>query len=187
MKTVAGEGKKSEILGGPAEEGESGEGARRRAQILDAPTKILNTPHRHNTTHTQHNAGILHRVVFGKGGSLAGRSMAQKSRHEQQSVPKSSPIAQGFLVSRMVLKGLGTKRFDQKKDQEAVWAKSGQKNQKTWKNKEKTTFSLSPKTKNNVITKIEKNPQNQKKNGKISLLTPSRPKKIQKQNQKIES
>ena len=32
--------------------------------------------------------------------------MEQKSRHEQQIVPKSSPIGQGFLGSRMVLKGL---------------------------------------------------------------------------------
>ena len=41
--------------------------------------------------------------------------MVQKTRHEQQVVPKSSPIGQGFFGSRMVRKGLGTKRFDQKK------------------------------------------------------------------------
>ena len=46
MKTLVGEGMKSENLGGPAE-------VRLRVcgQILDAPTKILNTTH----THTSHN------------------------------------------------------------------------------------------------------------------------------------
>ena len=69
LKIVAGEGKKSEILGGPAEgrsggRGSGGGGRRtvgRSAQILDAPTKILNThptdtPHNtHHTPYTQHN------------------------------------------------------------------------------------------------------------------------------------
>ena len=81
--------------GGPAE------GSRGSAQILDAPAKMLNT--HHNTTRhtTQHN-----------GGSLAGRSMVQKTRHEQQIVLKSG---QGFLGSRMVRKGLGTERFVKKR------------------------------------------------------------------------
>ena len=81
--------------GGPAD-GEPGS-----AQILDAPTKILNThaPTHHTTTTTHHTTqrGIPHRMVLGKKGSLAVRSMAQKSRHEQQIVPKSSSIGQGFL------------------------------------------------------------------------------------------
>ena len=50
MKIVAGEGKKNEILGGPAEGGPVEGGVGGSTQILDAPTKILNT--HHNTTHT---------------------------------------------------------------------------------------------------------------------------------------
>ena len=37
------------------------------------------------------------------------RSMAQKTKHEQQIVPKSSPIGQRFLGPRMVCKGFGPK------------------------------------------------------------------------------
>ena len=174
-----GEGKKKrEILGGPVEGGpaeggpaegvESGEGSgggsQESAQILDAPTKNLNT-HRTDTPHhnaTQHNTPLTlttHRVVLGKGGSLAGKSMAQKTRHEQQIVPKTR-----FLVSRMVRIGLGTKRFDQKGGQKAVWANSGvgqkwcgpnvvRKTKKTWK-KEILKMSLSPSPK---TQKKEKN------------------------------
>ena len=61
------------------------------------------------------------------GPAEVGRSKAQKTRHEQQIVPKSSPIGQGFLGSRMVRQGFGPKRFDQKKwsGPKVVWAKSG--------------------------------------------------------------
>ena len=48
----AGEGKKGEMLGGPAE------GSRGSAQILDAHENFEHTPHRHTTPH---------RVVLGKG------------------------------------------------------------------------------------------------------------------------
>ena len=69
--------------------------------------------------------------------------MAQKTRHEQQIVPNSSPIGQGFLGSRMVRTGLGTTQFDQKKlsgprgglGPKVVRAKSSQKNKKHGKNK----------------------------------------------------
>ena len=67
-----------------------------------------------NFEHTPHTTGDPAQGGLGRGGSLAGRSMAQKTRHEQQSVPKSSPIGHGFLGSRMVRKGLGTKRFEKK-------------------------------------------------------------------------
>ena len=124
-------GRKSENCGGRGKKernfGRSGGGGvRGSAQILDAPTKILNTHRTHHNT-TQHNTTQQQRripckVVLGKGGSLTGKSMAQKSRHVQQIVPKSSPVGQGFLGSRMVLKGLGTKRFDQKKKRAKRWS-----------------------------------------------------------------
>ena len=66
---------------------------------------------------------------------------------------EARPIGQGFLGSKMVRKGLGTKRFDPKKGQEAVSAKSGagQKWSEKTKNMEKQirkkTLSPSPKTK----------------------------------------
>ena len=113
MNIVAGEGKKEQNLGGPAEgelgEEESGEVVPRRGvgestQILDAPTKMLNThrtdtPQHNNTTTTHHTTQLEDPAQggFGQGGSLAGRSMAQKTRHEQQIVPKSSPVGEGFF------------------------------------------------------------------------------------------
>ena len=99
--------------------------------------------------------------------------MAQKTRHEQQIVPKSSPIGQGFLGSRMVRKFLGTKRFVRKKScQEAVWAKSGMdqkwcgpkvvRNPSPLPPKKKKPFSFTqPRTKN-VKTKKEKIPKSKK-------------------------
>ena len=118
----AGEGnKKGEILDGPAEgresreRGSGGGGVRGSAQILDARHT---TPH-HTTTqqqrHTTQHTGDPTQGGLGQERSLAGRSMAQKTRHEQQIVPKSSLIGQGILGSRMIRKGLGTKRFVQKK------------------------------------------------------------------------
>ena len=59
------------------------------AQILDASMKILNT--QHNTTGYSSQGGL------GQGGSRAGRSMAQKTKHEQQIVPKKSSIGQCFF------------------------------------------------------------------------------------------
>ena len=133
---VVGEGKKSENLGGPAEEGPA-EGRVRRgrgsAQILDAPTKILithstDTPHhtttqRNATTTTQHTTQrwVPHREVLGReggGGSCgevlggAGRSMAQKQDMSNK-FRRAAPLAKVFWGQ--VRKGLGTKRFDQKK------------------------------------------------------------------------
>ena len=62
--------------------------------------------------------------------------MAQKSRHEQQIVPKSSP------GSRMVLKGLGTKLFDENKEPRGGLGKSGvgRKWSEKTQNMEKTIF-----------------------------------------------
>ena len=180
MKIVAGEGKKR----APAE-GESGGSA----QIVDAPTKILNT---HRTDTPQHNTtGDPAQGGLGQGGgslarrSLARRSMTPKSRHEQQILPKSSPIGQGFSRSRMALKGLGTKRFDQKKGPRGGL---GQEWSEKPKNMEKQIKNLSPNPEQkHEKSNIEKNPQNQK-NGttKISLLLPPRPKN-QKINNKIKN
>ena len=86
---MAGDGKKSEILGGPAE-GVLRRGVGESAQILDAPTKILNT-HRTDTPHhntTQHNNNDTPHNTredpaqggLGQGWSRAGRSMAQKNK-----------------------------------------------------------------------------------------------------------
>ena len=100
-KIVAGEGKKERNFGrsggGGSRRGRRRESVGGARQILDAPAKILNT-HRtdtpqHNTT--QHNT--THRVVLGKEGPSQGSPWSPKTRHEQQIVPKSSPIGQGFL------------------------------------------------------------------------------------------
>ena len=119
--------------GGGVGGGDSGQHPKfgRTQKILN--THRTDTPHHttphHNTTQqrhtTQHNGGSRTGWSWA-GGPVHGGSMAQKTRPEQQIVPKSSPIGQGFLGSRMVRKGLGTKRFDQKKkEQKAVWANSG--------------------------------------------------------------
>ena len=69
-----GERKKCEILGGPAE---GGSGGGERSQIMDAPTKILNTQHNnnnnnndtpHNTTGDPAQGGLGQRVVFRREG-----------------------------------------------------------------------------------------------------------------------
>ena len=53
------------------------------------------TPQQRHTAPTHHNTqGIPHKVVLGKAGSFAVHG--QKTRHEQQIVPKSSSIGQGF-------------------------------------------------------------------------------------------
>ena len=90
---------------------------------MDAPTKILNT-HRTDTPHhntTQHNTttttqrGIPHRVVLGKGGPSQGGPWPKKQDMSNKLSRRAAPLAKVFLGSRMVRKGLGTKRFDQKK------------------------------------------------------------------------
>ena len=63
----------------------AGEGVRESAQILDEPTKILNTHHNTTQQHNNDSTGL------GQGGSIAGWSMVPKTRHEQQIVPNSSP------------------------------------------------------------------------------------------------
>ena len=84
----AGEGKKREMLGGPAEggpaeggsrgRGSGGGGVRGRAQILDGPTKNLNT-HRtdtpHNTTGDPAQGGLGH-------GSLARKTNAKRKKNQ---------------------------------------------------------------------------------------------------------
>ena len=107
--------------------------------------------------------------------------MGQKTRHEQQIVPKSSPS-----------KGLGTKRFDIKKGQEAVWAKSGvgqkwcgpkvvRKTKKHGKTNQK--ISLTPKK----MKKNRKMPRIKKMEKYLSSPLPDqRIKKNQQQNQKIQ-
>ena len=115
---------------GPVEEGVRrrregpAEGRSGRAPNFWTPTKILIT-HRHTTPEPQHNTTTHHTtqwwvphwglgVGFLQRGFGRRREVTQKIRHEQQ-IPKSSPVGQVFLGSRMVRKGLGTKRFDQKK------------------------------------------------------------------------
>ena len=79
-------------------EGKSGEGVRRRGSQGERPNlgrtdeNFEHTPHRHthNTTGDPAQGGLGQE-------SLARRSMAQKSRHEQQIVPKSSPIGESFF------------------------------------------------------------------------------------------
>ena len=116
----AGEEKKTRNFG-RSDGGEGGEGGvggrgiRRSAQILDA-----DTPH-HNTTQR----GIPHKVVLGKQGSLATRSMAHKTRHEQQIVLENSP---------MVRKGLGTKRWA-RKGMGQKWCEKWSEKPEIWKNK----------------------------------------------------
>ena len=217
MKIVEGEGKKtSEILGGP--EG-SGGGRRRSRERGSGGGRVGSqgerpTPHRHTTTNPpqhrtdtpQHNT-TQHTTPHHNTTTTTTRDPAQgglgqgvprrevhgpkKTRHEQQILEEQAKV---FLGSRMVRKGLGTKRFDQKKGprgggqkwcgSKVVRADSGQ--EKTKKNMEKTKKNspFHPKQKIKVKKKSTKN-------GKISLLSPPRPKnqenqKNQQQNQKIE-
>ena len=168
--------KKSEILGGPAEGWRE---SRRRRSGGERPNfgrtleNFEHTPHRHTT---QHNGGSRTGWSWERG-FLAGRSVAQKTRHEQQIVPKSSPSGQGFLGSRMVRKGLGTKRFDQKKGAKrrsgpkVVWAKSGagQKLSQKPKNMEKQIKNKNiplPSTQNKEKKKSKKS-KNQQQNQKM--------------------
>ena len=173
MKIVAGEGQKRAKCWAVGRRGSGGgavgEGVRRSGSQGERPNlgrtheNLEHTQHRHTTPHhttpQQNNNDTPHNTT---GGSRAGRSMARKTRHEQQIVPKSSPIGQVFFGTRMVLKGLGTKRFDQKKGPRGVWAKTGagQKWSEKQKKKhgEKKNLSPSPKTKNRMGEKIgEKN------------------------------
>ena len=165
MKIVAG-GKKARNFGRSGGGGVRGGGGPAERPILDAPTKILitlstDTPHhnthhhttQHNTTQhnnatqqqrhtTQHNGGSrtggswcggFCREVLGG----AGRSMAQKTRHEQQ-IPKSSPLAKHktFFGDRSSKRwsghksGAGQKWSDLERAKsghgpKVVWAKSG--------------------------------------------------------------
>ena len=77
--------------GGPAESG----GAQK---IMDGPTKILNT-HRMDTPTdtTQHNG---RQGGLGREGGPSQGVMAQETKHEQEIVPKSSPIGKGFWVKK---------------------------------------------------------------------------------------
>ena len=169
MKLVAGEGKKGAGFwavwrGRGGELGES-------AQILDALTNILNT---HTTM----------------GGPPQGGPWPKKIMPWATNCPE--PIGQGFLGSKMVRKGLGTKRFDQKKGPRGClgqkWCGPNEvrKTKKTWKNKSKKEISLSPspKTKNEKTKKKKKNIPKIKK---MKNLSPPRPKnqKNQKINNKI--
>ena len=121
MKIVAGEGKNIEMEG-------SGE------------RPNFGRTHE-NFEHTPHTTGDPAQGGLGQGVSLARRSMAQKTRHEQQ-IRKSSAIGQGFL-------GVWAQNGLIKKGQEAVWAKNGagQKwcgpTKKHVKNKSKKQKSLS--------------------------------------------
>ena len=136
MKIVAGEGKKERNFGWSGG-GESGE----RPNFGRTDENFEHTPHRHTTPQqqrhtTQHNGGSRTRWSWARG-SLARRSMAQKK--QDMSNKLSPPNGQGFLGSKMVRKGLATKRFDKKGAKrrsglKVLCAKSGQKK----KNMEKT-------------------------------------------------
>ena len=104
MKMVAGEGKRAKYwaegvrLRVSPVRWSGGGGVGGSAQILDTPTKILNTHRTDTPHHTTQQQRLPHRVVLGL----------------------------FFLVSRMVRKGLGTKRIKKScLGQEAVWARSG--------------------------------------------------------------
>ena len=177
MKIVAGEGKKERNFGRESGEGvSSGGGVRGSAQILDAFTKILNT-HRtdtpqhntthHNTTHhnttqqrhtTQHNRGS--RTVWSWAREVPRREVhGPKSRHEQQIVPKSSPIGQGFWCQGWFSKVWAQNGFKSGAGQ--MWSEKP----KNWKNKSKEKIPL-PFTQNKKMQKQKtehKIPQNHKK------------------------
>ena len=72
--------------------GESGEGVPWRGRApksWNAPTKILNIPPHHTTQH--HTTTTTHHTTQ-RGFPHKARSMAQKTRHEQPIVPKTSPF-----------------------------------------------------------------------------------------------
>ena len=194
MKIVAGEGKKrAKFWAAEEESGEgvsSGGGVRRSAQILDAPTKILNThrtdtPH-HNTTHhnttqqqrhtTQHNRGSRTGWSWAREGPSQGGLWPKNQDMSNKLSRRAAPLAKVF-GSRMVLKGLGTKWFDVKKEPQK-WSEKP----KNWKNKSKENVPL-PFTQNKKCKKITKNG----KHFSPLFQTPkSKKTKNQQQNQKIE-
>ena len=118
-----------------------GEGVGGSAQILDAPTE--NLEHHHTTQQRNATNDTPHNTTVGPAQGALGwaRGVPRKEvhgpnkTHEQQIVPNRSPIGQCFSGSRMVRKGLCTKRCDEKERSgaKAVCAKNAQKNQKTWK------------------------------------------------------
>ena len=77
--------------------------------------------------------------------------MAQKTRHEQQIVPKNSPIGQGFLGQGWFAKRFVKKRAKRRSGPKVMWAKSGagqkwSEKPNTWKKqfskKKKKTFGI---------------------------------------------
>ena len=138
-------------MGGPG----PAEASRGSAQILDAPTKILNT-HRHTHTQTQHNTTQQRHTTQHNGGSrtgwswargLAGRSMAQKQDMSNKLSRRAAPLAkffwgQGWFAKVWAQNGLIKKGAKRRSGPKVVWAQNGvgqkwSEKQKTWKNKSK--------------------------------------------------
>ena len=125
MEIVAGEGKKERNFG---RSGGGGRGSRGRGSQGECPNlgrtdeNFEHTPHRHTTPH---HTTPQHNTTQHNGGSSTGWSWAGVPRKEVHgpkiktqatiNCPEEQLHWPKFLGSRMVLKGLGTKRFDSKK------------------------------------------------------------------------
>ena len=118
--------KKSEILGGPAEGGVRRRGVWRRGWNRGRGpaegSRIGERPYL-GRTHEHFEHAPTHHTTTGGPAQVLGKgvSMAQKTRHEQQIVPKSSPIGQGFLGVKDGSQRFGHKTVHEKKER----AKSG--------------------------------------------------------------
>ena len=194
-KNCGGRVKKCEIMGNPAGERIRRRGVRERAQILDAPTKILNT-HRtdtpqHNTTqHHTTQRGIPHRVVLGKGSPVERCWAAQGGPwpNKQDMINKfrrAAPLAKVFW---------GQQKFGYK----TVWSKKRAKRRsgskwcgpkvvrKKLKNEStKIPLAFTPK---NKMHQQKKNPKNQKmKNISLPPFPNQKVQNKQKINKKIKN
>ena len=174
-------GQRRGVRRGGSSGGESGE----RPNFGRTHENFEHTPHRHTTTTTHE--------VLGKRGSIAGWSMAQNQDMSNKLSQRAAPLAKVFKDDSHKFgqkNGLIRKGAKRRSGPKVVWAKCGQKNQKTWKNKSKKEISLSlshPK-KIKKQNKRRKHPQNQNKKKNISLPRPKNQKnqKNQQENQKIE-
>ena len=104
--------KKSEILGCPAEGRSGGEGVRGSAQILDTPTKILNThrhtrhndttTQRHNDTTTQHNNTTQHNTTQHNTTQHNTTQHNNDTPHNTTGDPAQGGLGQGEVLRREV-------------------------------------------------------------------------------------
>ena len=153
MRRVAGRGEKKTRNFGRSADGGPAEGSQGSAQILDAPTKILNTHSNdtpHNTTGDPAQGGL------GQGGSLARRSMAQKKQDMGNKLSlRAAPLAKVFFGFKDGSQRFGHKTVCLKKEAKR---RPGPKvvRPKKWSEKTKKTWKKQIRNSLLPISKIKK-------------------------------